>query len=505
MPRRLPLGALLVVAAIAVAGWTLAPGGGGPAPVPAPPPATCREAPSPTAGWGDYAEPWTKDLTPLQDYREALGMGPGTRGGGVTLADVEYEWRATHVELAGRGLPAPPGNTLPESFRSADHGTAVLGMLGGSPDGQGVTGLVAGAEIRPFSPYATGAYDPAGAIEAAARGLGPGDVMLIELQAQLSRGAPYLPIEAYDTIEQPIRTVIANAVRKGVVVVEPAGNGNVDLGAAGIPWLQGPGDSRYSGALIVGAGGSPSVAGTSDLEWVSGSNYGERVDLQGVGVGVVTSGYGNGPDPIGGIGDRAYTACFDGTSSASASVAASVVALQSAAIAQGREPLTPDQVRAILRQTGAPQQGSTGTDRPIGPRPQVAAAVASLDGVPPPGGSPVPAPSPGPLGAGGSPIVPVISGTADRPPRAAASAVTARYAKAGGRLTIRFRGLAEGAKVTARGHRVRVVRNALVLKRVRPGRFVVVVTPPAGLRARYATVKVVVVVSARGSARVVRL
>lgn len=508
MLRRCPLGALLAAVVIALAGWVVAPRSGEPALIPAPPPATCRSAPPTPAGWADYAaDPAARDLTPFQDYREALGLGPGTRGDGVTIADVEYEWRPGHVELAARGLLEAPPNSLRESFRAADHGTAVLGLLGGTPDGRGVTGLVAGAELRPVSPFATGTYSPATAIASAAAGLGPGDVLLIELQSQPDEASPYLPIEAIDSARDPVRTAIQDAVRRGIVVVEPAGNGNVNLDTASrYPWLQGPDAAGHSGAIIVGAGGSPTDdRGPSDLEWTSGSNYGSRVDVQGVGVAVVTSGYGSGEgERLGGRGDTAYTACFDGTSSASATVAAAVAALQSQVIAEGRAPLTPTEVRAILRSTGAPQKGRP--DRPIGPRPQVAAAIASLADVPPPGATP--SPPTGPLGTGAAAprAVPVIARVPDRPPRrAAARSVTARYAKAGGRLTIRFRGLAKGAKVTARGRRAKVVRNRIVLKRVRPGRFVVLIRPPARLRARYTVLRVVVVVPKRGTARVVRI
>ena len=80
-----------------------------------------------------------------------------------------------------------------------------------------------------------------------------------------------------------------------------------------------------------------------------------------------------------------------------------------------------------------------------------------------------------------------------------------RYAKVGGRLTIRLRGLAKGAKVTAGGRAATVVRGRVVLRKVRPGRFVVVVTPPARLRARYSTLKVVVVVARRGAVQVITL
>lgn len=502
MIRRRPLGALFVAAVIAVAGWTLAPGAGGPAttgaPVPAPPPATCRVAPP--AGWGDYAaDPASKDLAPFQDYRAAMGIGDGVRGGGVTVADVEYEWRPKHVELAGLGLPPPPDTGLPAEYRSAEHGTAVLGVLAGSADGQGISGLVPDADVRPVSPFASGAYDPAAAVRAASQGLGRGDVLLIELQAVkvVDGRSTLVPIEAIGTVRDAIR----DAVDRDITVVEPAGNGNVDLGRIGVSYLAGQGVPGHSGALIVGAGGSDQDAtGPSARRRVVGSNYGSRVDVQGVGVGVVTSGYGDG---IGGADDRSYTSCFDGTSSASATVAAAVAALQSGAKAQNAgAALTPGQVRALLVETGLTQTSQE--DGVIGPRPQVDLALARLAGAPPPADPGLPAAQP--VGTTGSVrAVPVKPGrrAAGNPP--AASAVTARYAKAGGRLTVRFRGLAKGVTVTAAGRAAKVVRGAVTLKRVKPGRFVVVVTPPARLRARYATLRVVVVVTKAGTAKVVRL
>jgi hypothetical protein len=489
------LGALLAAAVFAVAGWIVAPGAGEPAPVPAPPPATCRVAPSP--GWAGYAEdPGSADLSPFQDYRAAMGIGTGVRGSGVTIADVEYEWRPGHVELGGLGLTAPPATGLPPGYRASDHGTAVLGVLGASPDGKGVSGLVPDADIRPYSPFATGSYDPAAAIAAAAQGLGPGDVLLVELQA--IQDDTLIPIEGIRTVRQAIR----DAVDRGIVVVEPAGNGGVDVGAIGIGWLAGQTAPGHSGALMVGAGGSDQdMNGSTNLRRVTGSNFGSRVDVQGVGVGVVTSGYGEG---LGGADDRAYTACFDGTSSAAATVAGAVAALQSGAIAQRGAPLTPAQVRTLLVQTGL-RQVSPG-DGVIGPRPQVDAALLRLAGAPPPADPDLPSPTP--ESSPGAPVVPAApavrnAATATRSP--AASTITARYARRGGRLTITLRGLVKGAKVTARGRAVKVVRGRVVLKRLKPGRIVVVVTPPARLRASFAPLRVVVVVAPSGRARVVRI
>jgi hypothetical protein len=285
---------------------------------PPPPPAVCRE--DPPGGWPalDPAAA-TPDLSAFQDYRLGLGIPDGAAGAGVRVADIEYEWRRTHEELGDRGLAAPvltPGGLDP-AFRAEEHGTAVLGILGADDDASGITGLAQAAQIEALSPFLQanpGVYDPLRATLDAFQRLRSGDVLLIEQQTQVgSAGSTvFAPIEALP----PMRDLIRAIVDAGVVVVEPAGNGNSDLAALNLPWLAGPGDPGDSGALIVGAGGTPS-AGT-DLQrtgGANGSNYGARVDLQGFGAGVLTSGYGEGigaPEPK----DRAYTSCFDGTSSA---------------------------------------------------------------------------------------------------------------------------------------------------------------------------------------------
>ena len=63
--------------------------------------------------------------------------------------------------------------------------------------------------------------------------------------------------------------------RRGIVVVEPAGNGGLDVGTLGPTWLSDSEDPLATGALMVGAGGSglgePPVP---DRERVPGSNWG---------------------------------------------------------------------------------------------------------------------------------------------------------------------------------------------------------------------------------------
>ena len=152
-----------------------------------------------------------------------------------------------------------------------------------------------------------------------------------------------------------MRDAIRAAVDKGIVVVEPAGNGNLDIGGLGPSWLADPAGPHAWGALIVGGGGAGpgGDAAVADRERVPGSNYGVRVDLQGFGGAVVTSGYA---DLSGGASaDRSYTACFDGTSSASATVAGAVAVLQGAAIARTGAPLTPARVRELLPGPACPR------------------------------------------------------------------------------------------------------------------------------------------------------
>jgi len=104
-------------------------------------------------------------------------------------------------------------------------------------------------------------------------------------------------------------------------VVEAVGNGTVNLNDT---VYQGRFNrsKRDSGALLVGAG-------TSDIRApMCLSNYGMRLDLQGWGDSIVTSGYGDlaAADPT-----EFYTEKFGGTSGAAAIVAGAVASLQGVA------------------------------------------------------------------------------------------------------------------------------------------------------------------------------
>jgi len=322
--------------------------------------------------------PTTPRFVAGQGYRAAAPAGigaasaaqiPGADGAGVAIVDVEYQWVLDHEDLEIGAAANIESATLANPFPSdeGNHGTAVLGILRGLSNGYGVLGLVPAATlfVAPANTVQHG-YDPVRAINRALDVLAPGDVILIEQQTWVC-GGPLGPLEGYP----PWFDAIASATAQGIVVVEAAGNGGVDLDSAACAgWFDR--SRRDSGAILVGAG-SPSVHGR-----LAFSAYGSRVDVQGWGSDVQTTGYRDLFDP-GDIRQR-YTAYFGGTSGASAIVAGVVVAVQGALLAHGVAPLEPAEMRDLLVSTGTPQSGSD----PIGPLPDITAALGVLGIEPPP-------------------------------------------------------------------------------------------------------------------------
>jgi serine protease len=284
----------------------------------------------------------------------------GGDGAGIMVVDLEYDWFLDHEDLR---LPSSARIGSGEGYGGYgdDHGTAVLGQLGGRDNGFGVTGGVPAAELRVIGPMYRG-YVPANAIAEAAALMAPGDVLVIEQQYTGPTGT-YVPLEVLASVFD----ATLSATLAGRVVVAAAGNGGQDLDA---PAMGGLFDRRVrdSGAIIVGAG-DPLHAR------LSFSSFGSRVDLQGWGQRVATTGYGGlyGRSPY----DR-YTGTFSGTSSATPIVAAAVAAVQGRRKALGLPVLSPAAVAALLRDTGTPQTGDGA--RSIGPFPNLRAAFAALEG-----------------------------------------------------------------------------------------------------------------------------
>jgi hypothetical protein len=175
---------------------------------------------------------------------------------------------------------------------------------------------------------------------------------------------------------QAFYDAVAAATADGIIVVEPAGNGSQDLdgteygGGSASSFPDGRADS---GAIIVGAGAAPGCTNPARGR-LDFSSFGSRVNLQGWGECVVTTGYGVDLQGVS-MGNDAYTNSFGGTSSASPIVASAAAILSSVAQQQGVT-MTPQQVRSRLVASGSAQGASlTGN---IGPLPNLREALKAF-------------------------------------------------------------------------------------------------------------------------------
>lgn len=291
----------------------------------------------------------------------------GVFGQGIRVRDVEYGMSVTHEELTDPKF----SNQLPISslvnLSWLDHGTATAGVVAAHNGTYGVTGMQHGiSEFKVFPEYTTSGYDRLFAINSAISASVAGDVILYEMQTggvnSTTNSPNYVPAEYVNSIWD----VTNAATSAGIHIVAAAGNGDQNLDHSSYLSYNNRGDS---GAFMVGAGTS-----TTAHSRLNFSTYGQRVNVQGWGVNVLTTGYGNyallGNDP-----NQSYT-MFSGTSSATPVVASCVIALLSRA-KQSNYNLSPAEVRSILVSTGIPQGGNTA--QKIGPLPNMMSALNYLD------------------------------------------------------------------------------------------------------------------------------
>lgn len=305
---------------------------------------------------------------------------PGGRGNNVRVIDLEWGWRFTHEDLRIRqgGVIAGTNST------DTDHGTAVIGEISGDMNGLGVTGISPDAHVSAVA----FSMPTARAIRTAANNLRSGDIMLLEIH----RAGPrhnfqgradqrgYIAVEWWPDDYAAIRY----ATNRGIIVVEAAGNGAENLDDSiydrrprGFPssWRNPFNPANQSSrAVVVGAGAPP--PGTHgrnhgpDRSRLGFSNYGRRIDAQGWGREVTTTGYG---DLQAGSPDREYTDKFSGTSSASPIITAALACVQGALRAESQSLLTPNAAINLLRTTGSQQTDASGRPRTqrIGNRPNL--------------------------------------------------------------------------------------------------------------------------------------
>jgi hypothetical protein len=327
--------------------------------------------------------PPTLSYEPLQGYFRPNGVTGGMdvdyawslgfRGAGVRLTDVEYNWLYTHEDLNEVNIDTEVGQTPILVGGYQDHGTAVVGSIGAQPNAYGIRGMAAAATIATYSEWTLETPGHARRVDAIASAIADsdaGDVVLLEMQYAYFGGGRFGPAE----LDPNVWNVVDLGTDAGVVVVAAAGNGNENLDHPAYAFYLNRGDS---GAIIVGAG-TPD-AGHHRINTYWGSTYGSRVNVQGWGESVVTLCCGDLAQP-GDDRNQAYTAGFNGTSSASPFVASAAAILQQAARERLGGPLTSEELRELLVNTGIPQ----GNNQPghIGPFPNLRAAIEALDGSP---------------------------------------------------------------------------------------------------------------------------
>ena len=346
--------------------------------------------------------PLPGDFEPQQGYLDPAFTGidaeyawtiTGGTGTYSKIYDFEYSWNLAHQDLPSgqitTHIPIPYIAVDPFPVTPGDnHGTAVLGELVSVSNGWGTTGASHGSWIglcptwlKTTVPGSTPSWQLVVAMSNALTNtfIQGGDVFLIEQQVAgpnwtASTGDTGLvPVDWDLTVYNQVLTAVGN----GIHVVECAANGYQNLddpvyNTGHAPFLV----QNHSGAIIVGAGGTG--GSWADRSRTTFSNYGMRLDLQGWGEQVVTTGYGDKYSEGTADSSLYYTDVFSGTSSAAPNIASAVAIVSSInEIYNGiLNPISPNEMRNLLRTTGSQQQG--GLHFPwefIGPRPNLKAAI----------------------------------------------------------------------------------------------------------------------------------
>ncbi len=313
-------------------------------------------------------DPMTPSYVDAQAYAGPAGIGAtgahamGLRGSGIRIHDVEYGWRASHEDLEDVDLHPEPGQTVAADALvqglAPEHGTATVGMLAAPHNGYGIDGMVPDAELYTYPEWsAEDGLRRTQAVAAAVAAAEPGDVVLLQMQAQHPDTGQFGPAE----LDPDVWMLTRMASDAGIVVVAAAGNGALDLDGVDAQSYLSMGDS---GAILVGAGDP------DDRAPLPFSSHGRRVDLQGWGASVFTLGYGDFAR-LGNDDDQAYTDGFQGTSAALPMVASAAALLVEAMVEAERGAPDPADVRRLLASTGRPQADGNH----IGPLPDLEEAL----------------------------------------------------------------------------------------------------------------------------------
>ena len=174
--------------------------------------------------WQDYLQ-----ASPAGIDADYLWSAFGTRGSGVRVVDIEFDFNSSHADL-------PAITRIPGGFQYTaagnDHGTAVFGIMSMKPNnGFGGNGIAPDAQYYFSNSFKTSTTaDIADAIVRSFSYLNPGDIILIEQQIA-GPGGNATTQEGYVSPEwyKPYYDAVKTAVASGCVVIIPAGNGRRNL------------------------------------------------------------------------------------------------------------------------------------------------------------------------------------------------------------------------------------------------------------------------------------
>ncbi len=309
----------------------------------------------------------------------------GGDGKGQNFIDVERGWTLNHEDLPS-GISHIGNWIIADGSRS--HGTSVLGivcMADNNIGGIGIAPNLASTRVVSYNDdygisdrlnASVFPADRANAILFAAGQLSAGDVLLIEAQIPSIADTNWslVPIEVLDAEYAAIEFATA----RGVIVIEPAGNGTNDLDqfcmVSGGPKILRRGDPAFrdSGAIMVAASGAaiPHARWNDPIVTNWGTNFGCRVDCYAWGEHVFTA---TSKMQNGGFTTNSYGE-FGGSSSAAAIIAGAALVVQGLMHAKLNVRLGPAQMRAVLKDPATSTASANSNDH-IGVMPDLRAIV----------------------------------------------------------------------------------------------------------------------------------
>ena len=227
---------------------------------------------------------------------------PGGGGAGVRIIDCEWGWHFDHEDLTGNqgGIVVGTGST------DRNHGTAVLGEIGGDRNAFGITGICPDAVISAAAFSGPTAATSGRGRPARRRRHHPAGDPPARAAAQLRRGGrtswATSPSSGGRTTSTPsaTRSPGASSSSRPPATAPRTSTTRSTTPAGGLPRLVDQPfqrRNRDSGAVVVGAGAPP--PGThglhrgADRSRLDFSNWGALIDAQGWGREVTSTGYGD--------------------------------------------------------------------------------------------------------------------------------------------------------------------------------------------------------------------